>query len=374
MDSEASGTKIFCPSLCITPASLLNEQDYIGKIRGQPRPSALTSNANIYFFTQILAVAALLLTLWLGLLPALLGGLFVYFIVEFGARHLSRVGVIPATGKIILLAIVALILIAALAAGIIASISFITEGPESLVVLLHRMADVVQAARDYLPLWTHKYLPANIEEWQQAVSNWLLENAGHFSVYGKEVGLLLLHIIVGMIIGGMIAISPAFQKINGPLAKGLSDRVDFLSSAFRRIVFSQIRISALNTFLTAIFLAIVLPLTGNPLPLTKAMIALTFIVGLLPIIGNLISNTVIFLIALSVSPVAAVGSLVFLIVIHKLEYFFNAHIIGTQIKARAWEILLAMVVMESMFGLAGLVAAPIYYAYLKDELSAQKLI
>jgi hypothetical protein len=30
--------------------------------------------------------------------------------------------------------------------------------------------------------------------------------------------------------------------------------------------------------------------------------------------------------------------------------------------------------MESAFGLAGLIAAPIYYAYLKEELSSRGLI
>lgn len=327
-----------------------------------------------YISTQILALALLLAVLALGLLPALLGGLFVYFIVEFGSRILGRIGVIPATGRIILLAIVALATISAFASGIVTSVSFISEGPESLVVLFQRMADIVDAGRDYLPVWTQKYLPANFEELQQTISNWLRHNAGHFSVLGKEIGILLLHIVIGMMIGGMIAISPAFQEIRGPLAQGLNERIDFLSRAFRRIVFSQIRISALNTLLTGMFLVVILPLTGHPLPLAKTMIGVTFVVGLLPIVGNLISNAVIFLIALSVSPMAAVCSLLFLIVIHKLEYFFNAHIIGTQIKARAWEILLAMLVMETAFGLAGLIAAPIYYAYLKDELSAQKLI
>jgi predicted PurR-regulated permease PerM len=55
-------------------------------------------------------------------------------------------------------------------------------------------------------------------------------------------------------------------------------------------------------------------------------------------------------------------------VIHKLEYFLNARLVGTQIEARAWELLLAMLLMEAMFGIAGLIAAPIYYAYVKDEL------
>jgi predicted PurR-regulated permease PerM len=33
-----------------------------------------------------------------------------------------------------------------------------------------------------------------------------------------------------------------------------------------------------------------------------------------------------------------------------------------------------MLVFEAAFGLAGLVAAPIYYAYLKSELEAEELI
>jgi predicted PurR-regulated permease PerM len=96
--------------------------------------------------------------------------------------------------------------------------------------------------------------------------------------------------------------------------------------------------------------------------------------GLIPVVGNLISNTVIVIVSLSASFIAAVGSLLFLVLIHKLEYFVNARIIGTQIRARAWELLLAMLVMEAAFGIAGVIAAPIFYAYLKDELTARRLI
>ena len=80
------------------------------------------------------------------------------------------------------------------------------------------------------------------------------------------------------------------------------------------------------------------------------------------------------IVSLAHSPGVALGSLIFLIVVHKLEYFLNARIVGSQIKAKAWELLLAMLVMESAFGMAGLIAAPIYYAYLKDELASRGLI
>lgn len=330
--------------------------------------------SRIYFGTQVMAVLSLLLALYLGLLPALLAGLLVYQLIHFGALRLERLGVLPALGRLILLSILVAAVVALSAFGIIKFAASMTAGPESIVALLQKMADVVGAVRTYLPPSAIDMLPANTEDWQKKIADWLMGNAKQISVVGKDVGYFLVHVIIGMVIGGMVAMNPGLQENRRPLAVAIRERVIFLGSAFKRIVFSQIRISALNTFLTAIYLAGILPLLGHPLPMTNVMIAVTFVVGLLPIIGNLISNTVIFLIALSVSPFAAISSILYLVVIHKLEYFFNARIIGGQIKAKAWELLIAMIVMEAAFGLAGLVAAPIYYAYLKDELTARKLI
>ena len=70
----------------------------------------------------------------------------------------------------------------------------------------------------------------------------------------------------------------------------------------------------------------------------------------------------------------ALSSLAFLVIIHKLEYFLNAHIIATRIRSKAWELLIAMLVMEALFGFRGLIAAPVFYAYVKDELSSRGLI
>jgi predicted PurR-regulated permease PerM len=86
------------------------------------------------------------------------------------------------------------------------------------------------------------------------------------------------------------------------------------------------------------------------------------------VIGNLISNTIIVIVSLAHSPHTALFSLLFLVVVHKLEYFLNAHIVGTQINAKAWELLIAMLLMEALFGLPGVVAAPIVYAWIKGEL------
>ena len=130
----------------------------------------------------------------------------------------------------------------------------------------------------------------------------------------------------------------------------------------------------MNTFFTAVYLAIALPLSGVHLPLTKTLIAVTLVAGLLPLIGNLISNTIIVVVSMAHSPQIALASLVFLVVMHKLEYFLNARIVGGQIKAAAWELLTAMLVMEAAFGLPGVVAAPVVYAWIKDELKGAGLV
>jgi predicted PurR-regulated permease PerM len=123
-----------------------------------------------------------------------------------------------------------------------------------------------------------------------------------------------------MVLGAIIALQriPDLTK-RKPLAAALFDRLNLLVKAFRNIVFAQIKISLLNTFFTGIFLAVVLPLFGIQLPLTKTLIVMTFLLGLLPVIGNLMSNTLITVVALSLSIWVAVAALGYLIVIHKLE-------------------------------------------------------
>jgi predicted PurR-regulated permease PerM len=151
-------------------------------------------------------------------------------------------------------------------------------------------------------------------------------------------------------------------------------RTGLFGHAFRNIVFAQVRISAINTIFTGIYLVVILPLAGVELPFVKTMVMITFIVGLLPVVGNLISNSVIVIVSMSHSFAAALGSLLFLVSIHKFEYFLNARIVGRKIRANAWELLIAMVLMEAAFGIAGVVAAPIYYAYIKSELRVRELI
>jgi predicted PurR-regulated permease PerM len=237
------------------------------------------------------------------------------------------------------------------------------------------MADILDESRGKLPEWVLSSLPADTDEWRAAVIGWLQEHAAELRHLGGEAGRVMVHTLIGFASGAMVSLREAGKaRAGGPLARALGERAARLGDAFRRVVFAQVRIAALNAFFTAIYLLGILPLAGVHVPFAKTLVVLTFVGGLIPIVGNLLSNTVIVVMSLSISLELAIASLVFLVVIHKLEYFLNARIVGRGIRASSWELLIAMLAMEAAFGLAGIVAAPIYYAYVKDELSARGLI
>ena len=324
--------------------------------------------------SYVLVGLALFLVLRLHVLPVLLAGLLVYTLINSLAPLLQRH--LPGSkAHWLLVALLAATVVALLSFAIVGSIAYLGSESGNPTLLFERMGPVIERARTQLPAVIIDHLPNNSEQIRDAVLAWLREHAAQLQLVGKNAARVILHLIIGMILGAMLALHMAMARTpGGPLTVVLKARCENLVRGFHDIVFAQVKISALNTLFTGIFLLIVLPLFGIQLPLAKTLVVVTFVCGLLPVIGNLISNTIIFIIGLSVSLWVAVAALTFLVLIHKLEYFLNARIIGSQIRSRAWELLIAMLLMEAAFGIGGLIAAPIYYAYLKRELEVAKLI
>lgn len=324
--------------------------------------------------SYILAATALILVIKKGLLGALLAGLLVYSLVHslspFLESRLTGKG-----GKMLAVAALSIIIITLLSLGIWGSVVFFRSEAGTPEALLHKMAVMIDTSRDQLPAWIRGRLPAGVEALREMISAWLHEHAVEARKIGEETGRVIARLLIGMIIGAMVALHDTMDiHSHKPLARALGMRVSNLSDAFWRIVSAQVRISAINAALTAIFILIVLPAFGVKLPLSKTLVIVTFVAGLLPIIGNIISNTFLVIVALSYSLQIALASLLFMAIIHKMEYFLNAKIIGSRINARAWELLIAMLVMEAIFGLTGVIAAPVFYAYLKKELADHDLI
>src|SRR5215510_1001390 len=136
---------------------------------------------------------------------------------------------------------------------------------------------------------------------------------------------------------------------------------DFYRS-FATVMGAQIMISLINTVLTATFLLVV------HMPHAPLLIAATFLCGLVPIVGNLVSNMIIVFVALTVSLKLAIGALVFLVAIHKLEYLLNSKIIGDRIRNPVWLTLIALIIGERLMGDTGLILAPVVLNYLRVEM------
>nr|WP_199045511.1 AI-2E family transporter [Dyella sp. ASV24] len=325
--------------------------------------------------SYLLAGIALVLVLGLRLLPALFAGLLVYELVQSTAPLLGK-RVPSDRARMLVVALLATIVVGLLVLLILSAVSFLRNeigNPELL--WQQQLMPLVEKAREQLPATVVGWLPDSVDDLRVMALELTRKHSVSLQTIGKEAARVFVHILIGMVLGAIVALSrtrPAHQV--GPLASALGLRAQRLAEAFHNIVFAQIKISLLNTAFTAIFLLGVLPLMDIHVPLAKTLVVITFIAGLLPVIGNLISNTAITIAGLSISLGVGVAALGFLILIHKLEYFLNARIVGSQIRARAWELLVAMLLMEAAFGLAGLIAAPIYYAYLKSELEAERLI
>jgi predicted PurR-regulated permease PerM len=219
-----------------------------------------------------------------------------------------------------------------------------------------------------LPFYDFESLRTVVIDTVKAEAHYL-RNVAHFA--GSTTAVLVFTII-----GIVAAVSLSFKtgldpyrsthRVKNNLYSICCDEVskrfrDFYRS-FATVMGAQITISLINTMLTAIFVFAV------QLPYGPLVLAITFLCGLVPIVGNLVSNTVIVFIALTVSLKLAIGALVFLVVIHKLEYFLNSKIIGERIRNPVWLTLIALVLGERLMGIPGLILAPVVLNYVRVDM------
>jgi predicted PurR-regulated permease PerM len=317
--------------------------------------------------------AGIALVLTHHLVAAALAGFLVHALVALTAARLSPRLLSPVHARPVALALVLFGAIGGLT--LLGRWALHFAGDIDLPSVLPQMAEAISRLRLNLPEFVLIYLPTSPETLKEAAVNALKTHGASLSTAGLEGVAGTLHLLWGVVIGAVLSqVVFAAATSYRPLSAALLLRLSRLSAAFEKVVFAQVRISLVNTLLTASYLLLILPLAGIHLPLAKTLVVLTFVTGLLPVLGNLLSNTVIVVISMGVSAKVALASLLFLVLLHKLEYFLNARIIGRSVNASIWEMLLAMFTLESLFGLPGLVAAPVLYAYLKQELLAAGLV
>src|SRR6202162_6663195 len=304
-------------------------------------PEARTPGKLCFFSTYprsaitscILTGIALFLVLKLHLLSALMAGLLTYELVRL-LTPLVEKRLTSKGARLVALAALSVLTITLLILLTVGMLAFFKSDTGNRQALLDKTNHILTDARTKLPLWIVANLPADVDAVKSLAGEWVDQHSKEIQHAGKEVMHFFVRTLVGMVIGALISLheGTSANRPMRPLATALTLRVNRLAHAFRQIIFAQVKISALNTMFTGVFLGGILPAFWVHLSLTKTLIAITFLAGLLPVIGNLISNTVIFVVALSNSTYVGIGALVFLVVIHKLEYFLNARIVGTRIR------------------------------------------
>ena len=174
-------------------------------------PEALTDRSTrIEVASLILAGIGLVIVLHLGLLAALLAGLLAHQCAQMLAARHAQVGISRFGGKVIALTILGSIFAVALTFGTVRLANMLTGTSEGVIPLMQLMANAIDSARLHFPPWAAQYLhylPANMEELEQEAAGWLRAHAGALGNIGETLGKILIHIIIGMIIGGMVVLS-----------------------------------------------------------------------------------------------------------------------------------------------------------------------
>jgi len=267
----------------------------------------------------------------------------------------------------------ALILFGVVVAGITAAAVYFTR------TAILALPDVADTSIPSASAWAQKRqieLPfTDFESLRQAVVDILSQEAQYLrnvANFAKSAAAAIVFSILGIVAAGSLFYKTGLDPYRGThrlknnLYSICCDKVstrfrDFYRS-FATVMGAQITISLINTALTGIFLVAV------RLPHAPLLIAVTFLCGLVPIVGNLASNTVIVFVALTVSLKLAIVALVFLILIHKLEYLLNSKIIGDRIRNPVWLTLIALILGERLMGIPGLILAPVVLNYLRVEM------
>lgn len=338
----------------------------------RPRPS----NAEIAAW--VLIGGLILYVMFVRLVAGVIAGLALYIILEGLAIWLEKriPGMAARTTALILVTLVGGGLIVG-AAGL--TISFLQHHVDAIPAMMTQMAEILRTTRLWLGGYGHQLIPdvmTDAETIKSGFVEWLKNHAGALKLAGGTFSIGVLHVIMGMLLAIVVFFRHVTQHddtLRGPLSIHLTMKMGRLSEAFARIASAQMKVSLFNTFITSLYLMILLIL-GKTIPFMTTLIVLTFIVGLVPIVGNIVSNAVLVILSLGVSGGVAIASLIFVVALSKLQYVLTSRMVGSEIDSQAWEILFAIIVGEAAFGISGVVMAPIVYAFIKRELRERALV
>lgn len=313
--------------------------------------------------SYLLVVLALFVAARFGLAHALIGGLFAAMILDQSEAGLIGAGASPDVAR---WSSVALFVVVGLLLAVVFA-EFVKIGVERLPTLLDRLAPRLSALGDRFGV----DLPVgNVQDLQAAILDALKQNAKSVETFSGLLtrGFFQLLLAVAIAILRFVSRSPAPAEaplgLDADVLRECRDRAARFAASFELVMGAQILVAAINTVLAAIFLI------AFRIPFRTMLTLTTFVCGLVPIVGNVISNSLIVGAALTKSDHLALAALIFLVVVHKGGYFLNSRIVGARMDTPTWAILLGLLVGEALMGVSGVILAPTMIHYVLAELRA----
>lgn len=305
---------------------------------------------------QIVLLAALGFFAWFHLLGALIAGLVGYGVTAALARGLRQTTqkseqTLAAWGMGLLLLVLITLGIVALGEGIAGFDPARLEGQFTRLVtaMLEGLPAVVQAHLPDTPAGVVGLLKTSVQEHLSEIFR-----------AGKSLAGGVLLFLVSFLVGILAAEADKGAPSENPLVTQLRG---FLA-AFELALLTQVKLAVLYTLLTSLYVLVAVPAFGYEFTEPYLLIGLTFMFGLIPVIGNLAANVSTLLLSLKIAMPVAVASLVFLVTIHKLEYILIGKFMGRKQQVPLWKILATMVVFEHIAGLPGVLLAPVVVVWL----------
>lgn len=202
-------------------------------------------------------------------------------------------------------------------------------------------------------------------------------SVGHVIQVFNDVTKSIIYFIFALVLNFLIyqerkEISAVFLRSKGSLLSYLYEfiliRIKRFYMYFRQVMGGQVIISLINVLITAIAISFF------HLPHQISLLCLVFFFGLLPVVGNLISNTILTITALvSAGIIPAFLCLGLLIGIHKFEYFLNSKIVGSIIQFPMFITLISLLLGEALLGFWGIIIAMPLILTIRDELELKKM-
>ncbi|MDD4004956.1 MAG: AI-2E family transporter [Elusimicrobiaceae bacterium] len=310
-----------------------------------------------YFFM----IAMLLVTVIFHLAHVMLASLFAFMLMEFFFRLIKKMRLpdFPARTATA---------IAFLLAVAVVAVVFVKFLKQTLLTF----PGIVESALPQVSALAQRYgieLPfSSFGELRELLNSRILGHALTITKASTFLTREAFHIAIGIVAVVLFFISgkpPQYcPNLFDAVRRETNRRIRKFMHSFERVFGAQIIISSINAVLTMAFLYI----TG--IPHLAFLTTMTFLIGIIPILGNIISNSVIAITALGISFNLAMVVLAYLVIIHKLEYFLNSKIMGSSVRLPMWQMLLAILLGNVIMGVSGIMLAPALLHYIKSELKS----